>query len=237
MVAVFLNVLTYELKVCYDLTRFHFLQLFGSVQLPDGLSQKKIPRGFQKFRVNRRNAFKFCVTPGNSHEKAYALSCPTQSSPVGSKHFLLNIKADKNVVFHGIQVPALWYPPFGMKISEYDETYTIVVTDCQNNILSRIVDSFKVSYASFVDIFLSENVFFKANEEYRVSVVTSQNTYYLSKKFLSQEQEQGVTFTFYDSVSCSPPQKYPQSFTPQTCLNNNVHNDFGFVLQVIVSLS
>jgi len=199
----------------------------GSYPMPDGFSSESRPRKLAKLRCVRKLQVPVPPTgfaPGgfttppppmfsspftNTMDQVVALSSPSQSATLGGKNFSLDMKVDHPIVLYGIQVPTLRSPVATRRkpvIKEYDESFTVTVLGAFGTTISHTVFAGKIAHGSAVDINLKEPIILQKNVSYEIQVSTN-NTYFLSKKLSTVEDCTPVKFTFKDTAkvrTCTP---------------------------------
>ncbi|XP_026281121.2 uncharacterized protein LOC113208366 [Frankliniella occidentalis] len=206
-----------------------WLTIPKSQNLPDWVCPLSISRGTSKaFRLKRRKNFSFAVQQNSYFTEAYALTGPAMNYHVGAKQFTTLLKVSKPIVLQGIQVPALWYPPFHQEQNRtYEEIYEIEIIDSENNLLTTATVVLDVQFASVVDIVFKEAVTLDSSVDYKINIRTSK-MYFLTKEFRTAEMAEKVKFTFQDKVII------PDKSCRNEALQNTMH--CGFILQIVFSV-
>ncbi|KAK3925167.1 BTB/POZ domain-containing protein 6-A [Frankliniella fusca] len=173
-----------------------------SCKLPNWVCSQTTSRGMSEmFRVKRKKRRSAVGGSLDNHLRdVFALGCPSKDYPLGSQDFCTNLRTNKNIVLHGIQVPGLWYPPFNHEgNTSYEENYIVEIRDHENKLLSRASITLDVPFASQIDILFKHRVSLKAHVEYSINIRTRE-TYFLTDLLSSSAVEENVHFSFEDYV-------------------------------------
>lgn len=189
------------------------------VAWPKGFFKKPLPRGFRKIRVKRRTLF----SEGQECTEAHASHCPTVHSRLGYKNFYLNVMVSEKIWLHGVEIPTMWSSRQADIFSTYEESYSLVLLNNNNNILShKTFRTQSVKYSTFIDLMFDKPIVLNPVERYIICVST-ERTYYPLKKFMLVEKVNQYKFNFTDSHIIRAP------------VSDNVQSELGFVTEIIFS--
>jgi hypothetical protein len=167
-----------------------------------------------------------------SRDQGTIFGSSSQSTTHEGKYFSLDIKVDHPIVLYGIHAPTLCSPVVTLgkpPMKEYDESFTVTVLDDFRTTISQTEFFGKIACGS--DINLKKPIILQKNVSYKIQVSTN-NTYFLSKKLSTVEDCPPVKFTFKDTVKVGS--KSAAAFGFNTGMEQET--DCAFITELIYSV-